>query len=292
LSVTFGNGLFVAVAGSGSGNRVMTSTDGITWTSRAAAADNVWGSVTYGNGLFLATSGTGSGNCVMTSPDGINWSQRITSGNMFWGFVSFGNGQFISLTQILGVGQRIMISADLLPPSIPAINTITPAGTSASVAFTAATSSGTSAITNYQYSIDNGSTWVTPSPAVTTSPLTITGLTSGTTYPVKLRAVNISGSGCASASVEITLSTLGTNTPVFGDNSVVVYKNKGVIQIKSSEIALANVKVYDLLGRLIQEKTKVNAKETSIDVSKVANQVLIVKITCENNVILTKKIMN
>jgi hypothetical protein len=35
-------GLFVAVAGSGNGNRVMTSPDGITWTSRVSAADNNW----------------------------------------------------------------------------------------------------------------------------------------------------------------------------------------------------------------------------------------------------------
>ena len=31
-SVTYGNGLFVAVANSGTGNRVMTSYDGINWT--------------------------------------------------------------------------------------------------------------------------------------------------------------------------------------------------------------------------------------------------------------------
>ena len=34
-SVTFGNGLFVAVSYYGTGDRVMTSPDGITWTSRA-----------------------------------------------------------------------------------------------------------------------------------------------------------------------------------------------------------------------------------------------------------------
>ena len=33
-SVTFGNGLFVAVAQTGTGNRVMTSPDGITWTAQ------------------------------------------------------------------------------------------------------------------------------------------------------------------------------------------------------------------------------------------------------------------
>jgi hypothetical protein len=65
--VTYGNGLFVAVASSGTGNRVMTSPDGITWTSRAAAADNGWLGVTYGNGTFVAVALTGTGNRVMTS---------------------------------------------------------------------------------------------------------------------------------------------------------------------------------------------------------------------------------
>ena len=63
-SVAYGNGLFVAVAGSGSGNRVMTSLDGIgnrvmtsadgvTWTNRTSAADHQWRSVTYANGVLL-----------------------------------------------------------------------------------------------------------------------------------------------------------------------------------------------------------------------------------------------
>ena len=65
--VTYGNGLFVAVAINGSGNRVMTSPDGITWTIRTSAANNNWSGVTYGNGLFVAVATTGSGNRVMTS---------------------------------------------------------------------------------------------------------------------------------------------------------------------------------------------------------------------------------
>ena len=52
---------------------------------------------------------------------------------------------------------------------------------------------------------------------------------------------------------------------------------------------LANVKVYDLVGRFILEKSKVNANETSIDVSRLANQVLIVKITGANNAIVDEK---
>ena len=56
-SVTYGNGLFVAVAGSGT-HRVMTSPDGITWTARTAAAASSWYGVTYGNGLFVAVADT------------------------------------------------------------------------------------------------------------------------------------------------------------------------------------------------------------------------------------------
>lgn len=68
-SVTYGGGLFVAVAASGAGNRVQTSRDGINWTSQKSAADNDWRDVTWGNGTFVAVAASGTGNRVMTSPD-------------------------------------------------------------------------------------------------------------------------------------------------------------------------------------------------------------------------------
>ena len=293
ISVTYGNGRFVAVASAGIVNQAIMSLDGITWTVGQNVENNSWNSVSFGNGFFVAVSSTGTKR-AMKSPDGINWTPfTITSLN--WGTITFGNNRFIILSKVGADFSSHTVLLNLAAPSAPTINTITPDSTSASVAFTPllnSTNDFNTNIYNYEYSIDNGSNWVTPFPQVTTSPITITGLTSGTTYDVQLRAVNRGGSGCASASVKTTLSSLGTNTPVFDENSVIVYKNKGLIQIKSSEIALANVKVYDLLGRLIQEKTKVNANETSIDVSRLANQVLIVKITGENNAILTKKILN
>jgi hypothetical protein len=60
------------------------------------------------------------------------------------------------------------------------------------------------AISNIEYSIDNGITWTTPSPAVTTSPLSISGLANGT-YQVKIRAVNKVGTGCASVASSVTV---------------------------------------------------------------------------------------
>jgi len=110
-SVTFGNGLFVAVAESGTGNRVMTSPDGVTWTSRTSAVDNTWKSVTFGNGLFVAVANSGTGNRVMTSPDGITWTARTSATDDGWRSVTFGNGLFVAVANG-GTGSRLMTSPD------------------------------------------------------------------------------------------------------------------------------------------------------------------------------------
>jgi hypothetical protein len=87
-------------------------------------------------------------------------------------------------------------------PGAPTSLVVTPIDNGGMIQFTAPSNDGGSSITNYEYSVDNGVSWVTPSPAITASPLIITsGLTNCTSYQVMLRAVNISGSG-ASSSVE------------------------------------------------------------------------------------------
>lgn len=78
------------------------------------------------------------------------------------------------------------------------------------IAFTAPAFNGGLDITNYEYAISSngGSTysvWTPISPPDTTSPVTIPGLINGTTYYVKLRAVNSLGGGVESAA-------LSTNT--------------------------------------------------------------------------------
>ena len=118
-SVAWGNGMFVAVAGSGTGNRVMTSPDGITWTLRSSAADNNWNSVTWGGPAgqetFVAVAGTGTGDRVMTSPDGITWTTRASASDNSWSSVTWGGpaGQetFVAVA-ISGTGDRVMTSPD------------------------------------------------------------------------------------------------------------------------------------------------------------------------------------
>ena len=67
--MTYGAGLFVAVSEDGT-SRVMTSPDGITWTSQLAAAQNSWYAICFGAGTFVAVSFDGNGNRVMTSQNG------------------------------------------------------------------------------------------------------------------------------------------------------------------------------------------------------------------------------
>ncbi|MCA9359124.1 hypothetical protein KC926_02875, partial [Candidatus Kaiserbacteria bacterium] len=108
-SVSYGNGLFVAVGSSG--DRVMTSSDGITWTVRSAAGDNdAWQSVTYGNGLFVAVGWFG-GDRVMTSPDGITWTARSAAGDDDnWNSITYGNGFFVAVGS--SNDNRVMTSPD------------------------------------------------------------------------------------------------------------------------------------------------------------------------------------
>ena len=76
----------------------MTSSDGITWTSRTAAAPNAWTSVTYGNGTFVAVSVDGTGNRVMTSTNGTDWTSRTSAANNSWSGVTYGNGTFVAVS--------------------------------------------------------------------------------------------------------------------------------------------------------------------------------------------------
>jgi len=90
---------------------------------------------------------------------------------------------------------------------------------SASIAFTAG-SAGSSPITNYEYSINNGVSWVARSPASTASPLVIGGLSNSMTYLVRLRAVNAVGVGQASDVVSVTPAVVLPSDPYFASRQL------------------------------------------------------------------------
>jgi hypothetical protein len=84
--------------------------------------------------------------------------------------------------------------------------------------------------------------------------------------------------------------TLSTNNPVFNENNVVVYQKDKALFIDSANVLLNNVKVYDITGRLLIEEKTINASQIKL-YPNTANEVLIVKITTEDNHIITKKVV-
>ena len=107
--------LYVAVSNTGSGNRVMTSPDGIDWTSRTSTADNNWTSVCYSSQLKLlvAVSNTGEGNRVMTSINGILWTSRTSAADNNWTSVCYSPELvlFVAVSNS-GTNNRVMTSLD------------------------------------------------------------------------------------------------------------------------------------------------------------------------------------
>jgi hypothetical protein len=86
--------------------------------------------------------------------------------------------------------------------------------------------------------------------------------------------------------------SLKVDTPVFNDDSVVVYKNKGTLYVNSGAVSIANIKVYDVQGRLIAEQKDVKANTATINNLKAIHQVLIVKVTSEDDKVVSKKVVN
>jgi len=77
--------LFAAVSNTGTGNRVMTSPNGVDWELRVSAADNDWRSVVWSPELelFVAVSASGTDR-IMTSADGFNWTIRTSAFARVW----------------------------------------------------------------------------------------------------------------------------------------------------------------------------------------------------------------
>jgi len=184
---------------------------GFTAKSGVARFDVEWDAVPGATKYEVTgTAATGAGvNCQTVGAP--------PSRQCFWAPVS--NGLTYTLTLVAFVGDvagaptaPLVTCASDGPPCDPTINTITPGDMQLTVAFSAG-GAGLSAITNYEYSINDGVSWAARSPASTTSPLIITGLASGTAYSVRIRAVNGGGSGAPSNRIIATTPATPTPTP-------------------------------------------------------------------------------
>lgn len=137
-------------------------------------------------------------------------------------------------TNAIGNSPQSLASLGIIPSTVPAAPDLfaaTPGNGQAIIGFNQP-SNGGSVITNYQYSINNGVSYTAFSPAQTSSPVTITGLTNGITYQVRLKAVNANG---VSAQSLLAISVTPNTTPatptiqylLAGDRTAYIYVSAG-----------------------------------------------------------------
>jgi len=111
--------LFISVASSGtSNNRVMSSSDGITWTVRTSFSQN-WLFVTWISYLNIFVASPNMGTIFMKSSDGINWEliNSITSNNFYFKTIIASSELNITITGGLNTNYytntRILYSSNL-----------------------------------------------------------------------------------------------------------------------------------------------------------------------------------
>ncbi|MBK5273562.1 MAG: fibronectin type III domain-containing protein [Desulfuromonadales bacterium] len=111
----------------------------------------------------------------------------------------------VKATNAIGTGPASAASNSVTPiavttvPGAPTIGIVSAGNTQAIVRFTAPSSNGGSAITGYMVTTNPGNMTKTG----TASPMTITGLTNGTTYTFTVKATNAIGTGPASSASNI-----------------------------------------------------------------------------------------
>jgi titin len=150
-----------------------------------------------GDGLWVATStASGTATTITGLSTGITYSFRVSAEN------SEGYGAFSGTST----------AATYTVPDAPTGVSATAGNAQLAVTWTAPASNGGATITDYLVEYNSGSGWATFTDGVSTSTTaTITGLTNGTAYQVRVSAINVAGTGTGSnASAARTPRTVAT----------------------------------------------------------------------------------
>jgi len=85
--------------------------------------------------------------------------------------------------------------------------------------------------------------------------------------------------------------TLGVDTPVVSNSDIVVYKSGNQIEVKAKNFIIDGVQVYDITGKSLFSKKGIDNSEFSTSGLNIATQVVIVKVTLDNNQTVSKKVI-
>ena len=208
-----------AVNSAGSGLGTASAAVSVTPLGVPAAPTSLVATPGNGGASISFTAGSNNGSAISNyqySVDGGEWiaiSPAVTASPVAVTGLANGATYAIRLRAINNVGDGLGAASNpvsvtpLSVPSAPTSLVATPGNRSATIAFTAGSDNG-SVITNYQYSLNSGS-WIALSPAGSTSPITISGLTNGSVYSVRLRAINGAGDGLGAVSEPVTVTPAG-----------------------------------------------------------------------------------
>jgi len=184
-------------------------------SSVAFTANATGGSTITG---FTVTSSSGATNTGATSPIIVTESASATY--TYTVKATNARGNSLASTGVSG-----FIASVPTAPTIGTLANVTGIAYGSNpqftITFTAPSSTGGSAISSYKYSTDGGTTYATASG--TTSPITLTtqstsgtpAFVAGTSYTVKLLAVNINGNGAASAASNSKTAATAPSVPTF-----------------------------------------------------------------------------
>ena len=166
-----------------------------------ASANQITVAITAGSTGGRAISAyqwTIDGGLTWTAFSTTNLSQTIT------GLVN-GNAYSIKVRALNAAGAGTASNTATATPTglatAPTISGIAGGNGQVVVSFTAPLDNGGATITNYEYSVNGGTSFTALATPSSVSPMTITGLTNGTTYSIKIRAVTSAGFGAASTAV-------------------------------------------------------------------------------------------
>ncbi|WP_220764207.1 T9SS sorting signal type C domain-containing protein, partial [Flavobacterium sp. UMI-01] len=86
-------------------------------------------------------------------------------------------------------------------------------------------------------------------------------------------------------------NTLGTDTVEELNNTLIISQKDNVIKINASTETILEVRLFDITGKLIFEKTKIEQHDLLITSLTAAEQMLIVKVKLQNGQIINKKLI-
>jgi hypothetical protein len=86
-------------------------------------------------------------------------------------------------------------------------------------------------------------------------------------------------------------STLQVGAPSFDANAVIVYKNLEGLHINSGMVNMASVQLHDIQGRLLATRNNIGATTTHFTTLSPTQQVVLVTITSQEGVVVTKKVV-